>query len=303
MKASAFLFLAILASCTTTQSLNDIPKYNDTELIPFQRNSKWGFIDLEDNLHIEPRYDSVSFFYNGVAKIKMGNKYGLIRKDNSYLLKPKYDHVEEFHNNHSQVTKNKKSKYIDSNGKVLKNRPPIALGCGLTTTIIKGTLTKVGDNYELVTEWRKKVDSSYVKVLDTTNLQADTIIDYSGNYIQVVKNGKIGITRFNYKPAKETIIKPEQLKYDSISYNFGNEGSLRYAKVKDGDFWGIINDQGYETVKPKYLRILTDLYILRYRLSSTPQSLYKNHKKLLVKYEPEKYGYIDVNGKEYFRRE
>lgn len=303
MKILQVILLIILISCSSTKELNNGVSYRDNELTPIQSNSKWGFVNEEGVIHIEPMYDSVGFFYNGIAKIKVGNTYGLIRKDNSYLIKPKYEKVDEFQNNYSQVIKSNKSKYIDSNGESISN-PPLQGGyCwGSTVSIYKGVTTKVDDKYELVYEKRKRIDDRIIMLYDTTSLKTDTIIDYSNDYIQVVKDGKIGIIKFNHREPIKTTIKKKDLKYDSIVIANYLDGATKYSKVKSGEFWGIINEQGYETVKPKYKRILTDPVEIRNPIAVTDRRIYQNHSKLLVEYEAEKLGYIDIYGKEYFTR-
>lgn len=302
MKKTQILLLTIILSCTTTKEFVDF-KYNDEELTPFQSKTKWGFVDKNLHVYIKPKYDSVGFFYNGIAKIKIDGKYGLIRKDKYYLIKPKYSKVEEFYNNYSQITKKKQSKCIDSKGEVLTHSPLQTGYCfGTIKSIYKGVTTKVDGKYELVLEKMKKTDSATTIIYDTTNLKADTILDFSNDYIQVVKNGKIGITKFNQPSPKKTTIKEEDLKYDSIVVAKYYFGATKYAKVQIGNMWGIINEQGYETVKIKYLSILTDPIEIRNPIAIINKRIYLNHKKLLVEFGENKFGYIDLNGNEYFKR-
>ena len=300
MKEIQILILTVFLSCTSTNKLVKI-EYSDEELTPFQEASKWGFLNQDREVVIRPQYDSLGFFYNGIAKVKLEEKYGLIRRDNSYLIKPKYDKVDEFHNNYSYVKRKGLSKYIDSSGKKLKNKPLQSLGCAQITIDIKGDIIRVGGYCELKTESRRKIDTNYVSVFDTTNLKADAIIDFSHNYIQIVKNNKIGITKFNYRNPQKTSIQAKDIKYDSISYSNTYEGNIKYAKIMEGSLWGVVNEQGYETVQPAYLQIITDPILIRSHLAITDgQVIYLNHKKMLVEYEPQKFGYIDIYGNEYF---
>ena len=302
MKKVNILIIIVLLSCTTTKELVN-GNYNDDELTPFQTNSKWGFIDEKGVVHIEPMYDSIGFFYNGIAKVKIDGQCGLIKKDNSYLIKPKFQDIEEFHKNYSEVTYNWKSIYIDSNGKIISDAPLQGAYCwGAIVSNHKGIETKVNGKYELLYERRKLVDGLIKIHYDTTSLAADKIVDYSSDHIQVIKNGKIGITKFDYQNPKKTTINQESLKYDSIVIARYYRGATKYAKVKTGQLWGIINEQGYEIVKPKYRRILTDPIELRNPIAVVNKPIYHNHKKLLVEYDVGKLGYIDTNGKEYFKR-
>ncbi|MEE9438824.1 MAG: WG repeat-containing protein [Saprospiraceae bacterium] len=303
MKKIQILILSIFISCSIANEIRNDVSYDDKELIPFQSNTKWGFVDTEKNILIKSMYDSVGFFYNGIAKVKVGGNYGLIRNDNSYLIKPRYQKVGEFYNNFSRITINGESNYIDSNGDFLENTPLLSGYCGgVITTMYKGVTTKIDENYELVFEKLKRIDSKIVMIYDTTNLQADTIIDYSHEYIQVVKNGRIGIIKFNQENPSKTIVKHEDLKYDSVVIANYYSGSINYSRVKVRGLWGIINAQGYGIVKPIYLSILNEPNEIRTPIAVTSNVFYKYHKKLLVEYKENKFGYIDIEGKEYFKR-
>ena len=303
MKTLQVILLITLIGCSTAKQQNNGVSYKDNDLTPIQSNLKWGFLNTEGVFHIETMYDSVGFFYNGIALVKLKDKYGLIRKDNSYLINPKYDKVDEFQNNYSQVVKGNKSKYIDSKGETISDTPLQGGYCwGSIVSIYKGATTKVDGKYELVYERRKRIDSTIVMVYDTTNLKADTIIDYSNDYIQIVRDGKIGITKFDQHNPMETTFENENLKYDSIVIENYLDGATKYSKVKLDELWVVINEQGYETVIPKYINILTDPVEIRNPIAVTDKSIYQNHKKLLVEYEVGKHGYIDIHGKEYFIR-
>ena len=42
-------------------------------------NDKWGFIDADGNIVIEPKYSYVQFFSEGLAGVQVDGKYGFIR--------------------------------------------------------------------------------------------------------------------------------------------------------------------------------------------------------------------------------
>ena len=81
----------------------------NSELIPFVSNSKWGFSDRNGKLKIQPVYDSVGFFnttsislkYLTFAYVYQNKKMGVIDTQNKILLPITYQHIknidETFH--------------------------------------------------------------------------------------------------------------------------------------------------------------------------------------------------------------
>lgn len=63
-----------------------------TELthIPYRKGDKWGFVDKNKKIVIEPKYDSVEPFQNGRAIVKINYKYGLIDESGKEITSVKY---------------------------------------------------------------------------------------------------------------------------------------------------------------------------------------------------------------------
>ena len=68
---------------------------NDLHLIPYQDDSKWGYITLENELAIPCIYSSVKEFKNGYAIVSKRNKYGVINKKNEKIISFEYNDIEE----------------------------------------------------------------------------------------------------------------------------------------------------------------------------------------------------------------
>lgn len=88
------LTLTLLLSTAFAYSQN-------SELIPFVSNSKWGFSDRNGKLKIQPVYDSVGFFnttsislkYLTFAYVYQNKKMGVIDTQNKILLPITYQHI------------------------------------------------------------------------------------------------------------------------------------------------------------------------------------------------------------------
>lgn len=83
---------------------------NESVLYPVQVDGKWGYINKEGKLVIEPQYAMADDFYNGVAvvQIKMDSdnnedaegmnsvKYGAINTDGKMVVKPEFSFITKF---------------------------------------------------------------------------------------------------------------------------------------------------------------------------------------------------------------
>ncbi|MCK5293682.1 MAG: WG repeat-containing protein [Arcobacteraceae bacterium] len=59
-------------------------------------DGKFGIIDLDGNLLLKVVYDSITYFFDGFARIEVGGKFGLIDTNFNIVLKPTYDYIQEF---------------------------------------------------------------------------------------------------------------------------------------------------------------------------------------------------------------
>ena len=66
----------------------------EVQYIPYPENDKWGIMDLDKNVIIPAKYDSVDFAYYDRSIVKVKGKYGLIDLNGNYILKPKYHSIE-----------------------------------------------------------------------------------------------------------------------------------------------------------------------------------------------------------------
>ena len=68
---------------------------------------------------IEPEYQQIYEFNNGIAKVIKNNKFGYISANGDVLIEPEYQEIFEFKNGIAKVIKNNKFGYINSSGKEL----------------------------------------------------------------------------------------------------------------------------------------------------------------------------------------
>ena len=58
--------------------------------------SKYGFIDKSGKVVIEPQFDNVSAFSEGLAKVEKDGKWGFIDKNGKVVFEPQFDFVFDF---------------------------------------------------------------------------------------------------------------------------------------------------------------------------------------------------------------
>jgi len=57
----------------------------------FKINDKWGFVDKKGNIVIEPKFEYASQFTNGLAYAEINGKSGFINKKGTFVIEPKFE--------------------------------------------------------------------------------------------------------------------------------------------------------------------------------------------------------------------
>ncbi len=76
-------------------------------LFPLMRNKKWGFMDQNGQVKIQPKFDFVEFFSQGRAIAQVGELYGFIDVIGQWVIQPQFADVSPFRYNLSVVTDSK----------------------------------------------------------------------------------------------------------------------------------------------------------------------------------------------------
>ncbi|WP_141045003.1 WG repeat-containing protein [Campylobacter coli] len=82
-------------------------------------NGKWGFIDKSGKIVIESKFDSGGHFSEGLAGVKLNGKWGFIDKNGEFAIEPKFDYVWSFWEGLAKVELNGKYGLIDKSGKIV----------------------------------------------------------------------------------------------------------------------------------------------------------------------------------------
>lgn len=87
--------------------------------LPFKSDGAWGFIDLEGNVMIEPQFQSVENFNEGLALVVKEGKVGFIDKSGQVVVPLIYEDAESFQSSLAIVAKDDYYGIIDRTNKVI----------------------------------------------------------------------------------------------------------------------------------------------------------------------------------------
>ena len=84
------------AGNTYGQVYEDARLFNDNTLAAVCVDGKWGFVDVNGNLVIEPQYDDARSFSNGFAAVQVEDLWGFIDQTNTFVLEPAFKQAKDF---------------------------------------------------------------------------------------------------------------------------------------------------------------------------------------------------------------
>jgi hypothetical protein len=88
-------------------------------LLLYESEGKYGFMNQEGTLVVEPIYDYAEPFVEGMSVVSKGGKFGYVSKTGEEVIPPYYDDAEPFQNNLAIVGEKLRYGVIDRNGKMV----------------------------------------------------------------------------------------------------------------------------------------------------------------------------------------
>jgi hypothetical protein len=102
------------------------------QLIPFHYAHKWGYMNENREIVIQPQFEEADFFNGNIARIRMNRYYGVIDKTGKIIHPCQYEYTDYFSDGFMKIRKSrmengkelKEEFLLDRNGKILNpNRP------------------------------------------------------------------------------------------------------------------------------------------------------------------------------------
>lgn len=103
----------------TEETLNNNKKIE--LLAPQRKNKKYGFINKNGEMVIQPIYDYVLAFSEGLAKVEINGKCGFINRNGEMVIQPIFNDVKSFSEGLALVKINGKYGFINQQGEIVIN--------------------------------------------------------------------------------------------------------------------------------------------------------------------------------------
>lgn len=70
--------------------------FRDDTCAAVKKDGRWGFIDLDGNVVIEPKYEAARSFSNGLAAVRYAGKWGFIDLNGNMVIETQFDDAKDF---------------------------------------------------------------------------------------------------------------------------------------------------------------------------------------------------------------
>lgn len=92
---------------------------DEQPLLRFMKAGKWGFLDHEGNVVVEPRYDMVYEYTELLALVQVDNLHGFVDETGTEVIEPRYERALNFTEGMAAVSIGGKWGYVDRNGRIV----------------------------------------------------------------------------------------------------------------------------------------------------------------------------------------
>jgi hypothetical protein len=202
---------------------------NNIHLYPYQREDFFGYIDTLGKISIQPVYDAVSDFSEGLAVVNRNDSVFYINKENENPFGQFFSDAYPFRNGLAPVKKNNKWIFINRQGQ------------------------PTGQDYDEVAELSNEVyvvrkNGKYGAVDHFGQMliepRYDKLGDFKNGYAYYIENGKYGFV------SKNGFVQKAEFEWIS------DFDERNFAIVKQNNGYGIINSQGAKILDPAYDLVL-----------------------------------------------
>ncbi len=279
MKLQICIFLIVSTSIIgcITQSQVDKLDIDTRVLYPYAEHNKWGFTVESGNVVIQPQFDSVSFYSDGLSVVKQNGKFGYLNKNGEWHIKPKYHSANNFLNKATVVIKGSRKYCINQKGRRVKCKTPTIIGmCGngmLSSSDPSKYVTKKNGKYELlINYWLVDIEGNQTEIPDTSDVGIDTVYRFSREYILLEKDKKYALYKcMGYESEIYGTVDVESFSdrdttrldgrlefvYDEVNYGSNSKRNLygievTHATVRIKDKWGVIDKTGKPLIPIAY---------------------------------------------------
>ncbi|WP_168123651.1 WG repeat-containing protein [Paenibacillus sp. HB172176] len=238
-----------------SEGLATFCNYDDEE------KSVCGFIDKNGKVHIPAQYESATNFYEGLSGVSVNGKWGFIDRQGQMVIQPQYDDIAiRIRDGMIQVMKNDKWGYIDKTGKeviALQYDEINIFGEGLAHVLKNGKYGYLNKTGEFL------IQPQYAAAFPFTEELAAVSLNEKWGYVNK-KNQVVIPYRYDYAypftyglaavqlDEKWGFIDHNGNEVVPIQYDFVSEFNDGLAGVERVGLHGFIDRNGNEVIKPQY---------------------------------------------------
>ncbi len=211
---------------------------NDEEpvvgLYPVELEGRWGYVNANGRMVVEPRFTSASEFQDGVAPVRNGNwGWGFITPDGEYLIEPQFSAVRHFSEGLAAVRFDGRWGYINREG----------------TFVINPALTEAysfadGRAFVRTSDWNwEYIDKSgdVIRTDDTPRFDENNEGSFNDGLALVRREGTFGYIDTSTRP------------FIPLQYTEARAFSDGRAAIKISDRWGFIDRDKNTVIDPQYI--------------------------------------------------
>jgi len=212
------------------EELKQDMKLSVKKFLPFTNSAKWGFMDTEGTVMINPSYEDVDEFSDGLALVVNEGKVGYINKSNEIIIPFEYDEGEAFIEGLAIASKDDLYGVINRLGETI-----------------------VSFEYDFIGPYNNGLavvanDTAYGFINRKGEIQIPIEFDYAGDF----KDGFAIIEKDGYKGMINTLGKTVVPSIYQWLEPFNKQG---YCRAKNDSLYGILDKNSAEVLSFEYDQI------------------------------------------------
>ncbi len=202
------------------------------------KDGQYGYIDKSGKFTIEPQFEMADSFSEGLAIVKQGGLRGIIDKKGQFILKPSYETITSFHDGHAIFLKKRKKPRNFNIHQFDKITSPKEKELAISKVAKK--LNKVGafGNVGFLNR----------KGFEVKRAEYAYALDFSEGLAWYRKKSNIGRNNFNYG----CLDKDNRDMFTIRNYAEVKPFSEGLAAVKMDSKWGYVNSYGQWQIFPQF---------------------------------------------------
>lgn len=205
-----------------------------------ERKTKWGFADASGRVVVEPQFDEIPGFTEGIGRVVKNGRYGFVDSKGRILVPPRYKRAYPFSEGVSCVTlDNDRRAYVDAGGNVVSDSAyeyrDAAFTEGLAPARSNGKWGFVDRSWRLVVPARFDLVGYFSDGLATVEIDHQTaVIDRAGRIVIQPRSWSISIFS------------------EGLAAFLPSGGGLT-IRVGPDDRWGYIDRKGRIVIPPRFV--------------------------------------------------